>query len=76
MPSNQDQNTRQNFYMLPITVLSSAKAFYAFDDGGDDNLEALFAHVSIRGKVVLFLSNLESYFYRTQVQILSFRLFP
>lgn len=47
MPSNQDQNTRQNFYMLPSIVLSSAKAFYAFDDGGDDNLEALFAHVSI-----------------------------
>lgn len=47
MPPNQDQNIRPNFYILPSIVLSSSEAFYAFDDNGGDNLEAVFAHMCI-----------------------------
>lgn len=47
MPSNQEQNERQNVYLLPSTVLSPAKAFYAFDDDGSDNLEAVFPHICV-----------------------------
>lgn len=58
MPPNQDQNTRQNFCILPSIVLSCAEALYAFDDGGGDNLEAVFAHICLPWKAIFFLSGL------------------
>lgn len=63
MSSNQDQNTRQNFCIFPSVVLSSAKAIHAFDGGGDDNLEAVFAYICIPWLTIFFRSNLGRTFF-------------
>lgn len=47
MPSDQDQNARQNCCVLPSMVFSSAKSLYAFDDDSGENLEVVFAHICI-----------------------------
>lgn len=43
--------------VLPSVVLSSAEYFHAFQDGGGDNLEAVFAHMCMPWKVIFFLSS-------------------
>lgn len=57
MPSNQEQNERQHVCLLPSTVLSSAKAFYAFDDVVIIQKQFLPTYVYY-GKTVFFLISL------------------
>lgn len=47
MPSNQEQNERQNVCLLPSSMLSSTKSFYGCDDDSSDHLEAVFDHICV-----------------------------